>query len=90
MAWNHDSVLFHLVWAVVAGIAAGATFFIGYYWREKKQSAAMRRIERFLEWTILVTLSIVEVHNEFHPEAKIETQGLSKLLFDASSHPFDD
>ena len=90
MAWQHDSVIFHLAWAVVAGITAGATFFVGYYWRERKQTAAIRRIERFLEWTILVTLAITETHNEFHPEAKVDTGGLSKLLFDASSHPFED
>jgi hypothetical protein len=87
---EHSEFALRLVFAIVSGIVAGALFFVGYYWKERKQAEAMRRIERFLEWTILVTLAIAEVHNEFHPEAKVDTQGLSKLLFDASSHPFGD
>jgi hypothetical protein len=90
MGPEHTDFLIDLAWSLVTGVAAGATFFVGYYWRERRQTATIRRVERFLEWTILVTLAVVETHNEFHPEAKVDTGGLSKLLFDASSHPFDD
>ena len=90
MVWQHDSVLYHLVWAVVAGVAAGATFFIGYYWRERKQTESIRRIQRFQEWVIRTLLAIVEVHNDFHPESRVDTGGLSKILFDASSFTFHD
>jgi hypothetical protein len=88
MVWQHDSVLYHLAWSIVAGISAGATFFVGYYWREKRHTEAIRRVERFQEWVIRTVLRIAEVHNEYHPEAKVDTGGLSKLLYDASSHPF--
>jgi hypothetical protein len=85
---THANFLFHLLMALVTGAAAGGTFFVGYYWRERLQLEGIRRIERWIEWTVKIILETVEVHNDLHPEAKISVGGLSKLLFDQASRPW--
>jgi hypothetical protein len=82
------SFLFQLFMAIVTGAAAGGTFFAAYYWRERMQTEAIRRVERWIEWTVKILLELSEVHNDLHPEAKVHVGGLSKLLFDATSRPW--
>lgn len=74
----------HLITAIATGGAAGGVVYAGITWKQRNATAAIHRTERFVTWTVEVVMEIAEVHNELHPDRRIDVSGLAKILFDNS------
>jgi hypothetical protein len=81
-------LLLELIRAVLMGGSAGAVFFLGYYWVEREKRKRTHVIERWIEFVMQKMIETVEVHNDLHPEAKVDLGGLAKILFDATNRPW--